>query len=120
MGTPEDVAAEEYFTPPEAPWEKMVSYQCVCSSYDRTPLQTGDEICHCYECDAYNWGKQAQAKLTWQPAYDQGFADAVNWVKEHSEIIRCDPDVEPYFASYLWIDLADWEALKLHLSKRRG
>ena len=32
--------------------------ECVCSYYDQEPFKSAysDEMCHCYECDAYNDG----------------------------------------------------------------
>ena len=42
----------------------MTIYECICGSYDfpALPSATGEEVIHCYECDAYNRGRQDQLR----------------------------------------------------------
>ena len=36
----------------------------------------------------------------------------VEWIEQHSQLERCDPDVMAYFNDYRWIDEAKWQQLK--------
>lgn len=62
-----------------------VKYDCICGSYDFEPFYSdlSKETIHCYECDAYNTGKQAQAEITWPVAYEAGRNSVM------AELARC-------------------------------
>ena len=59
-----------------------VTYECICGGYDFEPFESAysEEICHCYECDAYNTGKRDQAEI----AFKAGRKEVVEWVDEQS------------------------------------
>lgn len=55
----------------------------------------------------------AQAEQTERMLKEQlkqeGRQEVVDWIKQHSQLERCDPDVMQYFNDYLWFDMADWK-----------
>ena len=51
-----------------------------------------------------------QRRLEENPLIEQGRKEVVEWIKEHSEIERCDPSTTAYFQDYRWLDEEGWQS----------
>ncbi len=38
-----------------------------------------------------------------------GIKEAAEWIKLHSQVEHCDPDVQAYFNEYRWVDETEWQ-----------
>ena len=85
--------------------DEIVMPECICGRYDFEPFKSGEEMIHCYECNAYHDGKLAQAKVS----FKAGMREVVEFVekfligKDKTQLIIRQTDVE------LWnYQLKEW------------
>ena len=68
-------------------WEDTVIVECICDAYGHEPFHSPPNILgqedkewhHCYECDASNRGKKAQAKASYEAGLQEGRKEVVEF-----------------------------------------
>lgn len=52
---------------------------------------------------------QKQVETQAEISFKAGIKEVVEFIRAHSQLERCDPDVMAYFIDYLAIDYPDWQ-----------
>jgi len=60
-----------------------VESECICARYDFEPFYSpwdvnNTKLNHCYECDASNEGREAQAEIS----FKAGIKEVVEWIRQ--------------------------------------